>query len=225
MNPAILFDLDGTLIDTPAGITRVYHEVLAEDGRTAPETVIRATIGRPLDTAFGELLGLPADSVEVARGAARFRELFRDKVVPNAGELIFPGIPAMLARLRGGGHPLAIVTSKVETSAREILGAAGMVDEFDVIVCHGMARRGKPDPDLALLAAERLGRPPEGCVVVGDSVDDVHMAVAAGMRVIGVGYGVATPDQLGAAGADTVAGSSSELSTILDSLTLVAPHD
>ena len=61
-------------------------------------------------------------------------------------------------------------------------------------------------------------------MVVGDSVDDVRMAVAAGMRVIGVGYGVATPDQLGAAGADTVAGSPSELSTILDSLAL-APHD
>ena len=140
MSPAILFDLDGTLIDTPAGITRVYHEVLAEDGRTAPETVIRATIGRPLDAAFGVLLGLPADSAEVARGVTRFRELFRDEVVPNARELIFPGIPAMLARLRGGGHPLAIVTSKVETSAREILGAAGMVDEC-VTAWRGAASR------------------------------------------------------------------------------------
>lgn len=225
MIPAVLFDLDGTLIDTPAGITMVYNEVLAEDGRTAPETVIRATIGRPLDAAFSVLLGLPADAAEVARGVARFRELFRDTVVPNARELVFPGIPAVLARLRGAGHPLAIVTSKVETSAREILASAGMVDEFDVIVCHGMARRGKPDPDLALLAAERLGRSPEGCVVVGDSVDDVRMAVGAGMRVIGVGYGVAKPDQLWAAGADTVAGSPSELSTILDSLALVTPHD
>jgi phosphoglycolate phosphatase len=211
MIPAVLFDLDGTLIDTPGGIVAVLREVLAEHGLTAPEADIRATVGRPLDASFSALIGLPPDAPEVVSSVARFRLLFRERVVPGARELIFPGIPEVLHGLRRDGRQLAIVTSKVETSAREILAAAGMVNRFDVIVCHGMAPRGKPFPDLALLAAKLLDRSPEQCVVVGDSVDDVRMAVAAGMRAVGVGYGVATPDQLGAAGADVVVAAAAEL--------------
>ncbi|HYQ62145.1 HAD family hydrolase [Actinophytocola sp.] len=225
MNPAVLFDLDGTLIDTPSGIVTVLREVLAEGGRTAPEADIRATVGRPLDAAFSALVGLPPDSPEVASSVARFRLLFRERVVPGARELIFPGILDVLAGLRGTGRQLAIVTSKVETSAREILAAAGMVNMFDVIVCHGMAPRGKPFPDLALLAANLLGRSPEQCVVVGDSVDDVRMAVAAGMRAVGVGYGVATPDQLGAAGADVVVAAAAGLPAAVGSSTPGPAHE
>jgi phosphoglycolate phosphatase len=214
---AVLFDLDGTLIDTPSGIVAVLREVLAEGGRTAPEAEIRATVGRPLDASFSALTGLPPDSTEVVSAVARFRQLFRERVVPGAGKLVFPGILGVLAGLRRDGRQLAIVTSKVETSAREILAAAGMVDKFDVIVCHGMAPRGKPFPDLALLAAGLLGRSPERCVVVGDSVDDVRMAVAAGMRAVGVGYGVATPDQLGVAGADVVVAAAAGLPAAIGS--------
>jgi phosphoglycolate phosphatase len=215
MIPAILFDLDGTLIDTPSGIVRVFEEVLAQDGRVVAETDIRATVGRPLDASFGVLLDLPADSAAVARAVTRFRDVFRTRVVPGARELVFPGVPALLTRLRAAGHQLAIVTSKVETSAREILTSAGLMDEFEVIVCHGMAPLGKPNPDLALLAADRLGRSPGECVVVGDSVDDVRMALAAGMPVIGVACGVSGPGQLRDAGAVTVVDDTAEIPTVL----------
>jgi phosphoglycolate phosphatase len=224
MTPAVLFDLDGTLIDTPSGIVALLRDVLAEGGRTAAAADIRATVGRPLDASFSALVGLPPDSPEVAAAVARFRQLFRERVVPGARDLVFPGVLPVLAGLRRAGHQLAVVTSKVETSAREILGAADMVDEFDVIVCHGMAPRGKPFPDLALLAARLLGRAPEQCVVVGDSVDDVRMAVAAGMPVVGVGYGVATPDQLLAAGAAEVVGAAASLPAAIGSRTPAA-HD
>jgi phosphoglycolate phosphatase len=223
MSPAVLFDLDGTLIDTPSGIVAVFREVLAEVGRTASEAAIRATVGRPLDASFSALIGQPPHSPEVAAAVARFRLLFRERVVPGARDLIFPGVLPVLAGLRRAGHQLAIVTSKIETSAREILGAAGMVNEFDVIVCHGMAPRGKPFPDLALLAAGLLDRSPEQCVVVGDSVDDVRMAVAAGMGAVGVGYGVATPDQLANAGADAVVSAAAGLPPAIGALT--AAHD
>jgi phosphoglycolate phosphatase len=99
---------------------------------------------------------------------------------------------------------VAVVTSKVRRSAVELLGAAGLLGHFDVLACHGMAERGKPHPDLALLAADALGVPPARCVVVGDAVDDVLMARAAGMDALGVTTGVATADELLTAGASAV---------------------
>lgn len=216
---AVLFDMDGTLIDTPNGIVRVYRMVLAELGLPEPdEAVVRSTIGRPLVAALGTLLGLPGDDERVAAAVARFRALFTEHVVPGAGELVFPGVADLLGALRRDGVPIAVVTSKVRRSAVEMLEAAGLLAEFDAVVCHGMAERGKPHPDLALLAAAELGVDPAGCVVVGDAVDDVLMAVSAGMTAVGVDFGVATADELRAAGADRVVSDCAGLDRILDDL-------
>ncbi|MBW4721903.1 HAD family hydrolase [Saccharothrix obliqua] len=207
MTHAVLFDVDGTLVDTPAGILRVFREVLAERSRPVPEADLRATIGRPLAASLASLLDLPVEHPDVADAVARTRALFTELVVPNARDLVFPGVPELLDGLRAQGRPLAAVTSKVKPSAVELLGAAGLLDRFDVLSCHGMTERGKPHPDLALLAASELGVPPERCVVVGDGVDDIRMANAAGMPAYGVDFGVASRDQLLAAGAVEVLGS------------------
>ncbi|PWI06959.1 hypothetical protein DIZ27_30750 [Streptomyces sp. NWU339] len=201
----VLFDLDGTLLDTPRAIVSVIDWVLAESSRPAPpREQVRATVGRPLVAVFGELLNLPHEHAEVEAAVARFRELFRETVVPEAKSMVFPGVPELLEGLRREGRPLAIVTSKIRASAEELLEPAGLTGHFGAIVCHGMAPRGKPHPDLALLAAQRLGRAPEECLVVGDAVDDMRMARAAGMGAIGVSYGVATAGQLLGAGAQVV---------------------
>jgi phosphoglycolate phosphatase len=215
MTRAVLFDMDGTLIDTPAGILRVYHAVLAEQGRTAAKADMRATIGRPLVPSLASLLGVSAEDPRVERAVARTRALFTELVVPNARELIFPGIPELLAELRVQGRPLAVVTSKIRRSAEELLGAAGLLDQFDTLSCHGMTERGKPHPDLALLAASELDVPPQECVVVGDGVDDIRMAVAAGMPAYGVDFGVATREELVEVGAAEVFGSVLELTAAL----------
>lgn len=210
---AVLFDMDGTLIDTPSGIFHVLTEVLES---AVPPDVLRATIGRPLVTSVAGLLALPEDHARVARTVTRFRELFTELVVPNAPGLVFPGVPELLARLRARGRALAVVTSKGRRGAEELLGAAGLLGAFDTVVCHGMAARGKPHPDLARLAARELAVPDARCVVVGDAVDDIRMAVAAGMPAYGVSYGVATRDELRAAGAHRVAGSVDELAGALN---------
>ncbi|WP_105971357.1 HAD family hydrolase [Streptomyces geranii] len=216
---AVLFDLDGTLLDTPGAIVSVLDKVLAESGRPVPSPErVRATVGRPLAAVFAELLELEQEHGEVERSVARFRELFREDVVPGARSLIFPGVPELLERLRAQGLALAIVTSKIRPSALELLEPAGLVHHFDAVVCHGMAPRGKPHPDLALLAARELGREPGDCVVVGDAVDDMRMAGAAGMRALGVAYGVATAGQLTSAGAESVSESVLALGEALGSL-------
>lgn len=216
MTTCVLFDLDGTLLDTPRGIVRVLRDVITESGRPLPpEEAIRATVGRPLAAVFSTLLDLPEDHADTAHAVDRFRVVFREIVVPQAQELVFPGVPDLLKRLRDRGHPLAIVTSKIRASAEEILRPAGLRDDFDTVVCHGMADRGKPHPDLALLAAERLGAEPAACVVVGDAIDDMRMARSAGMAAVGVTYGVATRAQLADAGAHRITDSVDGLEAIL----------
>lgn len=204
MTTAILFDVDGTLVDTPAGMTTVLRAVVTGYGRTVADDQLRRTVGRPLAASLAGLLELPPDHPEVARAADRARELFTETVIPAAARLVFPGVPELLATLRERGHPLAVVTSKVRRSAVELLTATGLLDAFDSLSCHGMTERGKPHADLALLAADALGVPPARCVVVGDAVDDVRMANAAGMVPFGVTTGVASRIELLLAGARAV---------------------
>ncbi|MDG4757166.1 HAD family hydrolase [Micromonospora sp. WMMD710] len=204
MKTAILFDVDGTLVDTPGAMTSVLRTVIAEHGRTASDEQLRRTVGRPLATSLAALLELPVDGPEVGLAVDRARELFTKRVIPFADRLVLPGVSEMLGVLRDRGHPLAVVTSKVRPSAIELLRATGLLDLFDTLACHGMASRGKPHADLALLAADTLGVPPACCIVVGDAVDDVRMATAANMTPIGVTTGVASQEELLLAGARAV---------------------
>ena len=229
MTTCILFDLDGTLLDTPRGIVQVLRDVITESGRPLPpEEAMRATVGRPLAAVFSTLLDLPEDHADTVHAVERFRVVFRESVVPGARDLVFPGVPDLLERLRERGHPLAVVTSKIQASAEEILRPAGLRDAFGAVICHGMASRGKPHPDLALLAAERLGSDPAACVVVGDAVDDMRMARSAGMAAVGVTYGVATHAQLADAGAHHVTDSVDGLEAVLGTFPVkegpVRPH-
>ncbi|MFV2009861.1 MULTISPECIES: HAD family hydrolase [unclassified Micromonospora] len=204
MTAAVLFDVDGTLVDTPSGMTGVLRAVVAEAGRTVSDRTLQQTIGRPLAASFSELFALPADHRDVVRATERARTLFTETVVPLAANLVFPGAREVLRDLREREYRLAVVTSKIRSSADELLSAAGLRHMFDTLSCHGMTAHGKPHPSLALLASEAVGVPPERCVVVGDGVDDMRMAVAAGMEPVGVATGVASRAELLAVGGQVV---------------------
>ncbi|MET8953586.1 HAD family hydrolase [Streptomyces sp. NPDC004393] len=205
MTGALLLDLDGTLLDTPGAIARTLRSVLFEvAGRTVGTDAVRATVGRPLDTSVAALLDRdPADPV-VADAVARYREAFAATVLPRAREIVLPGVVEGLTLAREAGAALAVATSKVRASTEPLLRAAGLDGFFDTVACHDMVDRGKPHPDLALYAADALAVPPEVCVVVGDSGDDMRMARGAGMRALGVTTGVASAETLAEAGAHAV---------------------
>ncbi|MFF0461196.1 HAD family hydrolase [Streptomyces mexicanus] len=198
---AVLFDLDGTLADTPAAIGRLLAEVCAEAGRPVAAADAAATVGIPLEDAFARLLALPAHAAPVAEAVRRYRSLFDARVPAQGPRLAYPGVAEGLARLTAAGIPLAITTSKVTRSAHALLTAMGLDRHFTVVVGHDRVRHGKPDPATALLAAQECGVPAAGCVVVGDAVVDVSMARAAGMRPVAVAYGVGSRPDLAAAGA------------------------
>lgn len=212
---AVIFDLDGTLLDTPAGIVDVATMTALELGLTAPpENVIRAMIGKPLIQMFSTFGGNPA-----AHDAAvlRFRQLFTEHVVSSSASLVFPGLRESLDALQSQER-MAVATSKILRSANEILSAAGLQHYFEAVAGADCVTSPKPAPDMALLVAERLGVKPRHCVVIGDSVHDMGMAAAANMQAIGVLWGVDGPKDLLDSGATSICRSPGGLLESLDSL-------
>lgn len=194
----VIFDLDGTLLNTPAGIVDVVRRTADELGFAAPsEEVVQSMIGKPLRHMFN-VFGWPASTTDQAIDL--FRALFSEHVVSKASELVFPGIEQTLDIL-ASRHRLGVATSKIVRSAEEILSASGLRGYFDVVAGTDSVENPKPSPDMALHVANVLESSPSACVVIGDSIYDMEMAVAAGMKAVGVTWGVDTPKNLSAAGA------------------------
>jgi phosphoglycolate phosphatase len=191
MKNIAIFDLDGTLIDTPRAIVETFSAAFAAMGLQARDaSTIRATIGLPLGQAFSKLMGVPLDDARVAHGIDEYQISFRELVLPNAESLLFPGVAEGLPALRGEGLTLAVATSKFYPSADALLKAAGLRAHFDVVVGADQVTQPKPDPEMGRLIMRILGVPAERAVMVGDTTHDVLMARAAGMRSVAVTYGV-----------------------------------
>lgn len=197
MTDAVVFDLDGTLVDTPRAIVEAFTAAFAAMGvRARDAEAIRATIGLPLERAFSTLLDVPPDDGQVADGVRQYQVSFRELILPRAGGLIFPGVVAGLTALREQGFTLAVATSKYYASADALLTAAGLRHHFSIVVGADQVARPKPDPELGQLVMRRAGVPADRAVMVGDTTHDLLMAKAAGMRSIAVTYGVHSVQEL-----------------------------
>jgi HAD superfamily hydrolase (TIGR01509 family) len=182
---AVLFDLDGLLVDSEPVWFEVERAVMAKLGGQWGPGDQEALIGGSLERTVAYLLTkagrpAPARPDEVARWLLDgMTELVLARGVP-----VKPGARELLAEVAGAGIPHALVTS----SARQIMDAALTATDmrFPVTVCSEDVRRTKPDPEPYLLAAARLGVPPPGCVVLEDSPNGVAAARAAGCPVIAV---------------------------------------
>jgi beta-phosphoglucomutase len=180
---AVLWDLDGVLVDSAPFHFQAWRELLASLGRELGEADFRRTFGLRNDAILGDLLGdLPA--AEVERLAARKEALFRRAALGNIVPL--PGALALLRLLRERGFKLALVSSTPHGNIDLILGSLGVEGAFDAIVGEEDVRQGKPDPEGFLLAARRLHVPPEECVVIEDAPVGVEAAKRGGMRCVGV---------------------------------------
>ena len=183
---AVLWDLDGVLVDSAPFHFQAWRELFASLGRELSEGEFQRTFGLRNDAILRELLGdLPA--AEAKRLAARKEELFRRAALGNISSL--PGALELLGALREQGLKLALVSSTPYGNIDLILGSLGVEGAFDVIVGEEDVTRGKPDPEGFLLAARRLGVPPDECGVIEDAPAGVEAAKAAGMRCVGVSRG------------------------------------
>jgi phosphoglycolate phosphatase len=211
----VVLDIDGTLADTPGVIGTLTAEVLRGLGETPDEQAITATVGQPLEANFARFLNTSRDDPRVLEAVGEYRRLFGAHLREEGAALLYPGVADGLAALADAGLLLGVATSKIEAAGAAMVKLTGLSDFISVVAGDDTVERGKPNADMALYVAERLGLAPESCTVVGDSVGDMRMAVAAGMRAVGVGYGVATPTELREAGADAVADSFPELVALL----------
>jgi len=191
MKNAAIFDLDGTLINTPQGIVETFIATLRlMKFNVADASAIRATIGLPLEKAFSKLMEIELPDERVGNAVKNYQSLFRDIVLPKAKSLIYPGVEQGLHRLKEDGFLLAIATSKVFKSAEALVKASGLWEYFDFVVGADQVTLPKPHPEMGFLVMNTLGVSSQHAVMVGDTTHDLFMARDAGMRSIAVTYGI-----------------------------------
>jgi HAD superfamily hydrolase (TIGR01509 family) len=198
---AFLFDLDGTLVDSVYNHVRAWHLALREEGIELSVWRIHRRIGMSGGLFTAQLereLGRPIDDATRQRLRDRHAELFRelsDSVVP------LPGAARLLRTLTDLDLPWAIATSGRMITAEANLRALGIDPEAATVVTRDMVRYAKPDPDLFVEAAKRLGTSTAGSYVIGDSIWDMIAAARCGALGIGLLSGGYGRDELERAGA------------------------
>ena len=218
--PALIFDLDGTLIDTVYAHVFAWQRALAEAGLPIDGWRIHRRIGMSgglFTRAVARELGRPLTEQEVEAIQVRHGELFRE-LLPERRPL--PGAIELLAELESLGVAYGIATSGRRPEIDGSLETLGVGAEA-VVVERGSVERAKPEPDLFLECAARLGVPTEECYVVGDAVWDLLAARRAGMLSIGLLSGGYGEDELIRAGAFRVYKDTKELRESLDELGLL----
>lgn len=200
MQRIVIFDLDGTLVDTPAVIVEAFTAAFTVMGHEpAPAAAVRATIGLPLDHVFASLTALPVDHDQVAEGVRQYRARYADLILPKAAELVFPGVLTGLTALRESGATLAVATSKTRDNAIAMLDAAGIGEQFAAVVGADSVSKPKPDPESLDLVLRERALPPAQTVMVGDTTHDTQMAFTAGVPSIAVTYGIHSSSELATA--------------------------
>ena len=199
--PAFVFDLDGTLVDSVYQHVLAWREALAAEGIELSVWRIHRKIGMSGGLLTNILLretGLPLDPVRMERLRELHASAFR-RYAPDIRAL--PGARALLAELTQAGIPWAIATSGRMETARLALEALGVDPQRSPVVTRDQVQYAKPDPDLFLAAAQRLGVSTESVSVVGDSVWDMlaaRRARALGIGLLSGGYGEEELERAGA---------------------------
>jgi beta-phosphoglucomutase family hydrolase len=182
---AVLWDMDGTLLDSADYHWLSWREVLAAEGFELTRKRFAESFGRRNDATLRAYFGEEFPLSEVERiGAikeARYREIVRTR-----GVELLPGVGRWLARLKADGWRQALASSASLLNVEAILGALKIADFFDAIVSAEDVQTGKPDPEVFLVAADRVSTSPARCVVIEDAPAGIEAARLAGMRNIGV---------------------------------------
>lgn len=185
---AVLWDLDGTLVDSGAYHWHAWESVMSEEGVHITELDFKATFGQRNDTILGAWLGPDADPERVQRVGEAKEARYRALLV-EGGITPLPGAAEWVASLHAAGWRQAIASSAPKLNVETVSGALAFTDLIEAVVGAEDVTAGKPDPEVFLTAAARLDVPPKRCVVVEDAEAGIEAARRAGMRTIGVGSG------------------------------------
>jgi beta-phosphoglucomutase len=199
MNPAqpmikaVLWDLDGTLVDSAKFHWRAWRDVMAAEGLPITHDQFVHSFGKRNDLILSGWLGKDADPERMHRLSevkeARFRALVRAHGIEP-----LPGVREWVTRLHAEGWVQAIATSAPRANLEAMADALKMRRYFGAGVAAEDVTHGKPDPEVFLVAAQRLGAEPRGSIVVEDAPTGIEAGRRAGMRTVGVGLLHTLPD-------------------------------
>jgi beta-phosphoglucomutase len=181
----VLWDLDGTLIDSSGHHWIAWRDTLAGVGRSVSEAQFAQTFGKRNDEILRDLFGEPLETAWVEQVSDAKERAYRS-ILGREGLLLLPGAETWLVRLGEGGWRQALASSAPPLNIEAAFAALRLDRFLRTVVSADEVGRGKPDPSVFLEAARRIGLPPERCVVVEDSPAGIEGARRAGMRSIGV---------------------------------------
>jgi pyrophosphatase PpaX len=208
--PALLFDLDGTLIDSIGLLLECMQFAFADRARKPTTAEWVAGIGTPLRTQLAEWCDGPED-VEAMVGRYRdYQDLHLERLTTP-----FPGVLDTMRWARAEGFPTALVTSKGKGMTKRSLDHVGLGQSFDAVVTFEETTRHKPLPDPVFLALERLGASPDRALFVGDSPHDMHAGRAAGVKTAAALWGPFSRNELAVASPDFWMASFGELPDVV----------
>lgn len=193
--------MDGTLVDSRAYHWRSWQEALAAAGTPVSERQFLETFGRRNDAILALWLG-PAATPERIRRVADAKEAAYCRIVEREGLAPLPGVARWVRRLHAAGWRQAVASSAPRLNVEVVLRVVGLGPYFEALVAADDVRHGKPDPEVFLVAAGRLGVTAGRSIVVEDAAHGIEAAHRAGMRAVSVGA---------LAGGDLVVGSLDEL--------------
>jgi phosphoglycolate phosphatase len=200
----VIFDIDGTLVDSQHLICGAVHQ--AYDRHNLPKPArerVLSLVGLSLPDTFARLADGAAHPIDTLVEA--YRDAFQTlRAQPNSMEPLYPGASEAVVRLAGRDDlTLGIATGKSMRGIQVVLGHYNLLPHFTAIQCADTAPS-KPDPGMVQNAMRETGLSAGDTVLIGDSIYDMQMAKAAGVRAIGVAWGYHPPDDLIDAGADAI---------------------
>ena len=211
---AVLFDLDGTLIDTAPDMVRILQDMLAAHGEPPlPYDLVRSVVS---NGSLGLVRLAFPDAPE-----ARLRDLQAEYLERYGADVyreshLFPGMDSLLTALEENGRPWGVVTNKPERMTTPLMSALNLMDRAACVVSGDTLPQRKPDPTPLLFASQQAGFEAAEAVYVGDALRDIEAGRAAGMLTVGVQYGyIVDGDSAHDWAADHVAADIGELTTII----------
>lgn len=210
---AILFDLDGTLVDTVPFILAAVRHAFHGYPTCPTDAQWIAGIGTPLRV---QLESFAADPAHVDGLLSRYRAFWLAE--HDRWTRCFPGALETVSALARRGHPLAVVTAKVEEGAHRTLRLTRLDAHMGAVIGADSCARAKPHPEPVLLALARLGRSAAEAVFIGDSPHDLAAGRGAGVRTVAALWGACTREALAAAGPDHLLEDIAALPALLEQL-------
>jgi beta-phosphoglucomutase len=186
---AVLWDMDGTLVNSEELHWIAWRNTMAKEGIVITREQFLSTFGQRNDSIIPAWLGSAASAARIERIGQAKEELYRD-LVQRVGIAPEPGVAAWLDRLHKDGWQQAVASAAPRANINAVLEALSVKHVFQGIVSAEDVHRGKPDPEVFLLAASRLDVPTDGCIVVEDAKAGIEGARRAGMRSIGISHNV-----------------------------------